>query len=59
MQFLAYLAVMVIGSLIAVALAPKPPKQKAPMLGDFDVPTAELGRAIPWVFGTKRVRDPN
>ena len=59
MQFLAYLAVMVIGSIIAYALAPKPPKQKAPMLGDFDVPTAELGRAIPWVFGTKRVRDPN
>jgi hypothetical protein len=59
MQFLAYLAVLVIGSLIAVALAPKPPKQKAPTLEDFDLPTAEEGRAIPWIFGTYKITDPN
>lgn len=59
MEFLAYLAVMIVGSLIAVALAPKPPKQKAPTLADFDLPTAEEGRAIPWIFGTYRITDPN
>lgn len=59
MQFFAYLAVMVIGSILAYALAPKPPKQRAPALEDFDVPTAESGRPIPWVFGTRKIKDPN
>lgn len=59
MQFFLYLAAIVIGSVLAYALAPKPPKQKAPALGDFDVPTAERGRPIPWVFGTRKVKGPN
>ncbi len=59
MQFLAYLAVVIVGSLIAYALAPKPPKQKPPSLEDFDLPTAEEGRSIPWIFGTYRITDPN
>jgi len=59
MQFLAYLAVLVIGSLVAYALAPKPPKSKPPTLEDFDLPTAEEGRSIPWIFGTYRITDPN
>ena len=59
MQFLAYLAVMIVGSLIAYALAPKPPKQKPPTLDDFDLPTAEEGRSIPWIFGTYKITDPN
>lgn len=59
MQFLAYLAVLVIGSLVAYALAPKPPKQKPPTLEDFDLPTAEEGRSIPWIFGTYLITDPN
>lgn len=59
MQFLAYLAVMIVGSLVAYALAPKPPKQKPPTLEDFDLPTAVEGRSIPWIFGTYKITDPN
>lgn len=59
MEFLAYLAIMAIGGLIVAATAPKPPKQKPFALEDFDVPTAEVGRPIGWVFGTRKVKDPN
>ncbi len=59
MQFLIQLAILVITSAIAYALAPKPPKQKAPTLEDFDLPTAEEGRSIPWIFGTYKITDPN
>ena len=59
MQFLFYLAAVVIGSVLAYALAPKAPKQRAPTLEDFALPTAEEGRSIPWIFGTIKVTDPN
>ena len=32
---------------------------KAATLEDFDIPTAQEGRAIPVVFGTVTVRGPN
>lgn len=59
MQIFFYLAAVIVGSILAYALAPKPPKQKAPTLADFDLPTAEEGRAIPWIFGTYKITDPN
>lgn len=59
MQFLAYIAVLIISAFVAIALAPKPPKPKPASLSDFDIPTAEEGRPIPVVFGTVLVTGPN
>lgn len=46
-----YIVVLLIVAIIGIAMAPKPPVPKPPSLADFDVPTAEEGRPIPWVFG--------
>lgn len=59
MQIVAYLVVLIVSSLIAYALAPKPPAPKPAALSDFDVPTAEEGRPIPVVFGTVTITGPN
>ena len=59
MQFLAYIAVLLISAVVAYALAPKPPKPKPASLADFDIPTAEQGRPIPVIFGTVLVTGPN
>lgn len=59
MQFLAYIALLIVTSIVAIALAPKPPKPKPASLSDFDIPTAEQGRPIPIVFGTVMVTGPN
>lgn len=59
MQFLAYIAVLLVSTFVAYALAPKPPKPKPAALSDFDIPTAEQGRPIPVVFGTVLVTGPN
>lgn len=45
------IAIMIIAMILAYALAPKPPIPAPATLKDFDVPTAEPGRSIPWVFG--------
>jgi hypothetical protein len=62
---------MAIGTIIAVAalvlsvasffLAPKPPSQRRPLAGldEFDFPTAEAGREIPVLQGTREIRGPN
>lgn len=59
MQFLIYIAVLLVAAYVSYALAPKPPRPKPASLEDFDIPTAEQGRPIPIVFGTKLVRGPN
>lgn len=59
MQILITIGILIVSSFLAAALAPKPPKQKAALLEEFDVPTAEEGREIPDVFGTVLIRDPN
>lgn len=45
------LIILVVAAILSYALAPKPPIPKPAALTDFDVPTAEEGRAIPWVWG--------
>lgn len=46
--------------LIAVVIfGPKPPKPKAAALEDFEVPTAEEGRTISIVLGTREIKAPN
>lgn len=59
MQFLIYLAVLLLATYVATAFAPKPPKPKAARLQDFDIPTAEQGRPIPVIFGSVTVTGPN
>lgn len=54
--FIAGLAVALIG---AAFLAPKPQSVKPSGLGDFDIPTAEDGREIPVLFGTRILRGAN
>ena len=49
----------VVTSLISYALQPKPQKPQAATLGDFSVPTAEEGRHIPVLFGTRDISGPN
>lgn len=53
------LAVLIVSTLLSVALAPKPAKPKPAALSDFDAPTAEAGRPVPVVFGTRLVTGPN
>lgn len=55
----AYLAVFVISLAISYALAPKPQSQPPAGLGDVKAPTAEEGREIPVLFGTRDLEGPN
>jgi hypothetical protein len=48
--------------IIAYALRPKPKIQAPPApapIEDFDVPTAQEGREIPVLFGTRVISSPN
>lgn len=55
-----WMAVVWIASLaISYALTPKPQNAKASGLGDFQAPTAEEGREIPVLFGTRDISGPN
>lgn len=59
MNFVYYLIVLIVSSLISYALAPKPPKPKPAALEDFDIPVAEQGRPVPVIFGTILSTGPN
>lgn len=59
MDMLTYFALLVATTVIQLVLAPKPKGTKAAALEDFSVPTAEVGRPIPWLFGTRKIKDPN
>jgi len=50
---------LLVSTVLQAVLAPKPAAPKAASLSDFDVPTAEEGRAIPVVFGTVVITGPN
>lgn len=43
--------ILIVALIVGYALAPKPPVPKPPSLDDFDVPVAEEGASIIWVFG--------
>jgi hypothetical protein len=59
MEIFTYLAILLITTFVASALAPKPKPPKAAALEDFDAPTAEEGRALPVIFGDVWVTGPN
>lgn len=54
-----YIAVFVVALVVAYAAAPKPQSQPPAGLGDINAPTAEDGREIPVLFGTRELRGPN
>lgn len=48
MQFFYMLAVAIVSRYLAAALGPKP---KAPEPQKANIPVAEEGRPVPWIFG--------
>lgn len=51
--------VMFAVSLYAMSLAPKPQNAKPAGLNEFTIPTAEVGRDIPVLFGRRKFEAPN
>jgi hypothetical protein len=51
-DILIMLAIQLLMSVISMALAPKPARQKPPSVTDWQNPTADAGRPIPVIFGT-------
>lgn len=56
---IAWIVVMAVSVGISLSMAPKPTDATAAGLGDFTVPTAEVGREIPVLFGTRDLSGPN
>lgn len=54
-----YLAYFVVALVISYALTPKPQTQPPPGIGEIKAPTAEVGREIPVLFGTRDLDGPN
>lgn len=54
-----YIVVFIVALVAAYSMMPKPQSQPPAGLGDFQVPTAEEGREIPVLFGTRDVSGPN
>lgn len=51
--------IFVVALVVAVAMMPKPQSQPPAGLGDIKAPTAEEGREIPVLFGTRDIEGPN
>lgn len=55
-----FLVAIFVGALVAsYAFAPKPQTQKPAGLSEIQAPTAEVGREIPVLFGTRDLMGPN
>lgn len=54
-----YIVVFIVALVVAYAATPKPQSQPPAGLGDINVPTAEDGREIPVLFGTRLMGGPN
>lgn len=54
-----YIAVFIVALVVSYAMAPKPQSQPPAGLGDIKAPTAEEGREIPVLFGTRDIEGPN
>ena len=54
-----YVVAFVIALVVAYAAMPKPQNAAPAGIGDVQVPTAEEGREIPVLFGTRELRGPN
>lgn len=54
-----YIAGFIVALVVSYAMTPKPQSQPPAGLGDIKVPTAEEGREIPVLFGTRDLESPN
>jgi len=54
-----FIAKFVISIALSYFLSPKPQSQKPPGIGEISTPTAEEGREIPVLFGTRIIKSPN
>lgn len=54
-----FLAVFIVALVVGYAMAPKPQSLPPAGLGDVKAPTAEEGREIPVLFGTRDLEGPN
>lgn len=59
LNFLVQLVIAVALLIISYLLAPKPKAPQPNATKDFEAPTAEAGRPVPVVFGTKTVKGAN
>lgn len=53
------LVIAVIAIVVAYVMAPKPQSVTPAGLSEFQLPTAEVGREIPVLFGTRIIEGPN
>lgn len=53
------LLLLVVSMAISAAMRPKPQNAKPAGIKDFKIPTAEDGREIPVLVGTRRITSPN
>lgn len=54
-----YVSVFIVALVVSYAMTPKPQSQPPAGLGDIKAPTAEEGREIPVLFGTRDLESPN
>lgn len=54
-----YIAAFVAGLVLSFAATPKPASPKPAGSSDIDAPTAEEGKPIPVLFGTRDLNSPN
>lgn len=54
-----YALYFVAALVISYSLSPKPQNAKPAGIGDVQLPTAEVGREIPVLFGTRNISGPN
>lgn len=59
MNFLIYLAVMVVSMIVMEMLRPQPQGPKRPGLEEFTFPTADASRKVPLIWGKPLVSGPN
>ena len=54
-----YIAVFALALVVSYSMTPKPQSRPPAGLSEFKVPTAEVGREIPVLFGTRKLEGPN
>lgn len=54
-----YIAVFIVALVVAYSMTPKAQSQKPAGLGEIQAPTAEEGREIPVLFGTRDIDSAN
>ena len=58
-MFWVQVILLVVSLVLSYALRPKPVIPKPAALEDFDIPVAELGRAVPVLFGSMILKSPS